>query len=158
TPDAEMSRVWLDEWLLGKIVSRTLIDLDIGESWAWNLTNMLKLMVSHQDWAQKLTKPGRISRKRAAYNILQTWLKDSEMQRFIGVNRYQDILWFNQEAFTEWLWWMYAISVIQTLNTDLTVDEISGQIMASYDIVSILRKAEKESNYQLELLLRAASV
>ncbi len=158
TPDAEMSRVWLDEWLLGKIVSQALVDLGLDESSAWRATNTTKLMVSHQDWAQELTKPGRISRKRAAYNILQTWLKDSDVQRFIGVNRYQGMLWFNKEAFNEWLWWMYAISVIQAITTDVSGDQLSADIMARYDIIALLKKAEKESKYQLELLLRAASI
>jgi glycosidase len=158
TPDVEMSRVWMDEWLLGKILSQALVDLGLDEASAWRATNTTKLLVTHQDWAQALSKPGRISRQRAAYNILQIWLKDSDVQRFIGVNRYQGMLWFNKEAFGEWLWWMYAISVVQAITTEQTVEQTSKQILACYDVIAILKKAEKASNYQLELLLRAASV
>ncbi len=158
TPDPEMSRVWMDEWLLGKILNQTIFDLGLDESGAWRATNTTKLLITHQDWAQVLTKPGRISRQRAAYNILQTWLKDSDVQRFIGVNRFQGMLWFNKEAFAEWLWWMYAVSVVQAINTNQTSEQLSKQIMAFYDVVAILKKAEKASKYQLELLLRAASI
>jgi len=36
-----------------------------------------------------------------AYQVLQSLLRDNEVQRFLQVNRYQDVLWFNGEAFEE---------------------------------------------------------
>jgi hypothetical protein len=158
TSNAEMSRAWVDEWLLGKILVQACTDLGLEENDALRVSSTVKLLIGHEDWTQELEKPGRVSRKRAAYNVLQYWLKDNDFQRFIGVNRYQGVLWFNRESFAEWLWWMYAISVAQAIASGEESEKVSKEILAYYDVIAALQKAEKDSNYQLELLLRSASV
>jgi glycosidase len=158
TPNTEMSRAWVDEWLLGKILVQALVDMELEEMEAWRAANTVRLLISHQDWSQELEKPGRVSRKRAAYNVLQKWLKDSDVQHYLGVNRYQGVLWFKKEAFAEWLWWMFAVSVAQAIASGEPDEQVSKKILGYYDVVTALLRAEKDSNYQLELLLRSASV
>ncbi len=157
TPDPELSRAWVDEWLLGKIMAQCMSDLGMTEPEAWRAAGIVKLLISHQDWTSPLEAPEKTTKKSAAYHVLQRWLKDSDVQRFIGVNRYQGILWYNRELFEEWLWWMFAIAVTQVLSASETGEQASGQISAYFDVITALQKAEKASQYQIELLLQAAS-
>jgi glycosidase len=157
----EQSRTLIDEWLLGKIIATTLIDLEVPEPDAWRFVATIKILVSHQNWLDWNGKP-----KERVYSHLRDLLKDFEVQRYIGVNRYQDILWFNQESFEQLLWWLFASSVI-----DLTVDQsgtpaadgepaaqVAQLIIDNYDIIKRLQKAEQESRYQVERLLEAAKL
>jgi hypothetical protein len=157
SPDPELSRDWVDEWLLGKITAQCMIDLGMTDPEAWRSVGIAKLLISHQDWAKLINAQGEKGKKHAAFNILQKWLKDSDVQRFIGVNRYQGVLWFNRELFEEWLWWMFAVAVTQIITTTELSESISGQISACFDVIAALQKAEKASQYQVELLLEASA-
>ena len=44
--------------------------------------------------------------KSIAYQILSSILSDSDALNYLGVNRYQDVLWFNKEAFEDLMWWL----------------------------------------------------
>jgi glycosidase len=106
------SRSWIDEWLLGKIIAGALRDLGLDEEKAWRAVGVVKLLTTHQRWFEaKAPDKGR------AYGVLESWLQDGEVQGFLQVNRYQDVLWFNQEAFDQLLWWMLAMAAV-TLSAD----------------------------------------
>ena len=157
SPDAELSRAWVDEWLLGKILAQCMVDLGMTEPEAWRAAGITKLLISHQEWADTLDQSTKANKKHVASNILQKWLKDSDVQRFIGVNRYQGVLWYNRELFEEWLWWMFAIAVSQAITSTETSEQITTAISGYYDVITALQKAEKASQYQVELLLQAAA-
>ena len=147
---AEQSRTWIDEWLLGKIIASALHDLGLEEHAAWRSVAMIKMLIGHQEWFNSHTP-----QKDGAFSALQDWLKDDHIQRFLGVNRYQGILWFNKEAFDELLWWLFALAVI-----DITAGQPAGQvpelIAGSYAVIQKLQEAQELSAYQLEKLLEAA--
>jgi hypothetical protein len=88
--------------------------------------------------------------------VLESWLRDDEVQRFLQVNRYGGALWFNKEAFEQLLGWMLRVAVVA-----LTVDplrskaEVAQEIAACYELVAKLQQAEEESGYQVEGLLEA---
>jgi hypothetical protein len=73
----------------------------------------------------------------------------------MGVNRYQDILWFNKEAFQEILWWMYTCSVIKTCQKTEKSEELSLEIVAQHQVILELLKAAEGSGYKVEPMLEA---
>jgi hypothetical protein len=143
------SRSWIDEWLLGKITTGVLRDLGLDDMTAWQTVTAVKLLTTHQRWFEM-----QISEKTAAYQVLESWLRDSEVQGFLQVNRYQDILWFNQEAFEQLLSWMLLVATI-VLNAESgrSATEVTEEIVRCYDIIQQLRQAEQQSEYQVEKLL-----
>jgi hypothetical protein len=143
------SRSWIDEWLLGKVMAGTLQDLGLDESEAWQAVGVIKLLTSHQRWSA-VGAPGD---EMQPHQILETLLKDDEVQQFLRVNRYQDGLWFNKEAFEQLLWWLLAVVEIHTA-VHLPAAEAGEEILACYDVVRQLRQAEDHSGYQVEELLR----
>ena len=146
----EISRTWIDEWLLGKIITNALRDLGSEEHLAWRSVGIIKILNSQQDWYDK-----QVPRKLRSYRALKSWLSVSEIHQFLGVNRYQDILWFNKESFEELIWWMFTISLIEISATDDLTNNVTAQVIERYDIIRALSKAAKETGYQIEGLLNA---
>src|SRR5262249_44691394 len=109
TDCARQSRSWLDEWLLGRLLARALQDLGLDEPQAWAAGQLVGLLTTHQCWFQ----PGAPADRRP-YRVLESLLKDSEGQQFLRVNRFQDVLWYTQEALEELLWWLFAVAVVQS--------------------------------------------
>ncbi len=147
---ATISRAWIDEWLLGKIIANTLKKMGLSDEISWRSVGIIKILISHQDWFDT-----KISKDQFAYYILRSWLRDNEFQGFLGINRYQDILWFNKEAFQEILWWMYLASLIKTCQKMDQPEVISQEIIAQYEVILELLKAAEESSYQVETILEA---
>ena len=147
----QISRSWIDEWLLGKIIAGALRDLGLDEGAAWQAVATIKILTSHQRWFE-IQAP----KKKWTYRVLESWLKDDEVQRFLQVNRYRGVLWFNKEAFEQLLWWMLLPAVV-TISADplRPPAEVAQEIVALYDVVKKLQRAEEESGYQVEKLLEA---
>ena len=103
----EISRTWIDEWLLTKTISAGLLDLGLSRLDIEKSLTLIRLMAGHADWYDRFGKD-----EEPSSSILQAWLKDPELQRYLKINRYQDILWFNREAFEELLWWLYTASLV----------------------------------------------
>jgi glycosidase len=89
----------------------------------------------------------------SAHTVLENLLKDDEVQQFLRVNRYGDVLWFNKEAFEQLLWWLFAVAAVQITATR-PMAEAAADILAAYELVRQLHQAEEQSGYQLEELLR----
>jgi hypothetical protein len=145
---AEISRSWIDEWLLGKIIAGTLQELGMSEDTARRAITLVKILVKHRP-PEKL--PPAFS--------LHALLSDVAVQSYIGMNRYQDVLWFNKETFEELVWWLYATSVITTTASKKVEEpaaEFAKAILDLYEAVQRLLQAESESGFQVEKLLEAS--
>jgi glycosidase len=93
----------------------------------------------------------------AASLVLESVLRDSDVQRFIGVNRFQGVLWFNQESFEELLWWLLLVGVMEAqAELGRPAEEVSGLVTARYAVVRRLREAAARSEHQVEKLLEAS--
>ncbi len=157
----QQSRSWLDEWLLGRIVTGALQDMGLdGGAVGWGLA-AIKVLISHQRCYEMCTAEGRPDRSKGplvepkrAYRLLESWFQDSDVQQFLRVNRYHDVLWFNKEAFDQMLGWTLTVAVIETAANPLCgADEVAEEIVACYNVVKQLQQAEEASGYQVERLL-----
>jgi glycosidase len=146
---AQISRSGIDEWLLGKIVASVLQDLGLDEGSAWWAVSTIKVLVAHQRWFE--IHDGQEGR---SYQVLQSWLQDDEVQRYLHVNRHQGVLWFNQEAFEQLRWWMLATATLAiSADLELSPDEAAEQVTACDNVLRQLREAEQASEYRVERLL-----
>ena len=146
----EQSLSWLDEWQFSKIINETYLAMGITEPAAWRLNVALHLLVSQQSWFQDMGK-------KPLKQILEHWLADSDVQRFLGVNRHKDILWFNQESFEEFVWYMVVIAILETTSLPrMSAALVLETILSVYEIAGGLLKAEKLSAYQVAKLLEAS--
>ena len=154
---AEQSRTWIDEWLLGKIIAGALKEMGLSQHAVQRASSLVRIITTHQAWCQAEEQGKPAAR---AYRMLQSWLKDSEVQAFMRVNRYQDVLWYNKESFEELLWWLYAAGAVCVLShvmqSDADVSATAQELIANYELVDKLLRAENASEYQVEKLLEAA--
>jgi hypothetical protein len=148
----QISRSWIDEWLLGKIMAGVLQEMGLDEVAAWEAVTVIKLMTEHRRWfelGQEEAHP--------AYVALRTWLRDNEAQAFLGINRHQGILWFRKESFDELLWWMLVVAAVEIgADPERTDEEAAQGIVSAYELIRKLEEAEAVSQYQVEELLEAA--
>jgi glycosidase len=148
---AAQSRSWMDEWLLAKLVAGALQDLGLDEEAAWWAVGIVKVLINHQGWFESAASG------KQAHQILVSWLRDNEVQRFVQVNRYGGILWFNQEALEQLLTWMLTIASIEiSADPQRTSRAIAKDIVGCYDVVEKLQQAEKASEFQIVKLIEAA--
>lgn len=147
---AEISRSWIDEWLLGKIITGTLQELGMEQDAARRAITLVKILIKHRT-------PGN---QPVIFN-LQSLFSDRAVQAYLGVNRYQDVLWFNKEAFEELIWWLYATAIINITASGekvTPVKDVPKGILALYKDVQQIFEAESKSGCQVEKLLEAAEV
>jgi hypothetical protein len=85
--------------------------------------------------------------------LLQALLRDDQVQQLMQVNRHQDILWFNKEAFEQLAWWLLVVATIHA-TAHLPAAQQGQQILASFEVLQQLLRAEEQSGYQVEELLR----
>ena len=145
----QRSRSWLDEWLLSKIIGNTLRDLKADDTAASQGVRLVGLLTSNQRWFE-MEGPEELR----AYRTLESLLKDGDGQQFLGINRYEEIVWFNGESFEELLWWLYVAAVIQIcVDPSLAAAEVSAALVEHHKVIDELRQAAEKSEYQVEVLL-----
>jgi len=140
----EVSRSWLDEWQLGRILAGVLRDFDPDEQQADYAVTVVKLLTAHQHWFES----GDTGR---SYEVLPSLFRDTDVQRALQINRYQGILWFNKEAFQQLLWWMFVIATV--IYSAQSPERPSPGILTCWETVRKLQTASEASGYQVEKLL-----
>jgi glycosidase len=139
---AGQSRAWLDEWLLGSSIERALRDFGADEGRAARALAAVKIATEHQGWLAASALPQK---------TLAAMLADQDVRRYIGVNRYQGLLWFNKEQLEELLWWLMlaATILVRSEGGEALIDK--GEAL-----VQRITEAADASGYQLEKLLARA--
>ncbi len=149
----QQSRSWMDEWLLNKVIADTLKGLGIDDGTAWRSVGVAQILIDHQRWFAMDELP----KKKRPYVVLENGLRSRVVRQFIQVNRYDNILWFNHEGYTKWLWWLWLLAVVDsTATTRRSATKVVEQMLERYDVVQKLQQAEEQSEYQVEKLLTAA--
>ncbi|HEY3343126.1 MAG TPA: alpha-amylase family glycosyl hydrolase [Anaerolineae bacterium] len=141
----QRSRSWIDEWQLGKAITEALHGLGLDDQQAAHILALIKLLTMHGHWYTLLgaDEPPHSQTRR----VLTTLLADPDVQTYLHVNRYRDVLWFNKECFDQLLNWLVWLAELQPADT--------LPPYSSTHIVDALRRAEALSEYQVEKLLAA---
>ncbi|MFN7036416.1 MAG: hypothetical protein ACK4SN_08615, partial [Bellilinea sp.] len=138
---------WIEEWRLMDAVMETAHQIGVDGAVSWRIPPTLRILINHQDWYEKLATQS-LSR------IMEFWLSDLEVQRFIGVNRYKDVLWYNQEAYKEFIWWMNWVAVMNEVGKRASTHaSILETLLASNDIAKKFLQAEQLSGFQIANLM-----
>lgn len=145
---AEQTLSWMDEWQLNRQIEKTLLELGKDRSQVTRNLQTIRILILQQRWFERTEKSPR--------KFLENWLSNPDIQHFLGVNRYQDILWFNKESFEEFISWMNIIAVINLGSTPgITSSEILELMYQLLDFDRQFKRAIKKSQYRLQNLLQA---
>ncbi len=148
SPDENLRVIsWMDEWQLNKVMTDAFRSFGTEEINVSRYLAIVRLLIQEHHWYTRLGSSSLVS-------ILETWLSSAEIRNFLNINRHQDILWFNKEAFEEFVWWMMALVVFERVKEpQATAAATIERILGAYEIVQKLIKAEKSSDYQVNKLL-----
>ncbi len=144
--EARCSR--LDEWLLGKTIAGSMRNLGHDDAAARRAVTTVGILIR--------TVPlllAALAHDDAAYSFLAAALRDSEMQAFLGINRFQGVLWFNHESFRELLQRLQAAGTVSVLGDGKP--RTTRRLQRLRAVLAELRQAEKASGYQVQRLLEA---
>ncbi len=137
-----------DEWLLRSRVGDVLADCGHNAQQVTSDLHLLQILIAYH---QKLRQHD-IAELNGA---LRSMLEDATVQQFIGVNRFQDTVWFNKEQAEFLVASMIAVAAVMTLD--------GGAPAAVGDVVTLCKTAESwmekiaQSKYRLADLMSLLS-
>jgi glycosidase len=144
----EQSRGWIDEWMFDRILRGVFDELGFDDKNTWEGMSLIKIFTSHQNWNQS-------GEELHAYTVLESFMNDSEVQQFLQINRYKEVLWFNKETFELLLSWMLftgIIGIIATAQKDKNEKRFNA-ITDVYAVIERLRQAAVQSEYRVGTLI-----
>lgn len=148
---AEQSRAGIDDWLLGKILDQFFSELSFPSLEVQRIILLLKILTSHQYWC-----PSDEKVQRTAHQSMETLLRDGEVQAFLQVNRFREILWFNKESFDELCDWLMSITTVEAIRKGKSdPQQMIRDIRKCVELVKKFKEAEQLSGFQVEKLLEA---
>ena len=145
-----ISRSWLDDWLLGRVIERALRGLEVSPAAARRALATIKLFIGYRHWLGEVESWEDVE----AHQLLRQVLREPMGQAYLGVNRFEDKLWFNQESFEQFLWYLMLLETLEQL-ANHKLEQARKELAACYELIVQLQAAEEESEYQLDKLLAA---
>jgi hypothetical protein len=133
----------VDDWLLGKLIRQAFAGLSVAQDQLNDRLVLLKTLLRQDNW---LFDP-QADLKEA----VQSWFGNAQLQSWLKVHRFNGILWFNQEAMEEWLWWVLVLSAHHILVK--SKQDIPKQVVILHNGVQKLKNVVIESGYQVEKLI-----
>lgn len=147
-PDA-VSRSWIDEWMLGKLIETVLSEIGFDEENVWQAGKLLRILTQHQNWIDPLSGEAWKAR-----DLVRNLLNDPDVRQLIRVNRHRDVLWFQKEGFERLMQWLVVSRLIAILSDEES--STAERLKAVRELNAMFRKiesAKKKSKYQVEKLL-----
>lgn len=137
----------LKEWRLKRYLEDALRQSGCKEAEIQDLLLALDIGIAQQNWYKNF-KPGSFQA------TLQKWFSEPEIQYFLKINRYNEILWFNREAFTDFTWWVSILPMIQLASKEEAgATDLFETALHLFDFITALEEIVKESSYQVEKLI-----
>jgi len=144
---AEISRSWLDEWGVLRVVRAELESLGLDPSQVHRAETILKLLIRQQNWVVHVPDKSEMA-------LIESWFSEEEIRTFLNINRHRGKLWFNKEAFEDMMWWMMTIALVQLISDPTkSLPEVVEMLFEAYERIKTILDAEEQSEYQVEKLL-----
>ena len=113
---AVISVSWMEEFLLSRIIEQSFVQSGYDDFSANRQLQLIKIIILLPDWmANAAENPGF---------AFQSLFQYQEVQKFLGVNLYQDVLYYNYESLVELLAAFYTMMVLNLSLDDQTEHKI----------------------------------
>ena len=85
------------------------------------------------------------------------WLANSDIQRYLDIHRFEEVLWFNKERFDAFVWWMAVLAVFGALSEPkASASLLVERLLLVYQVAQKLLQAGQKSGYQVAKLIDRA--
>jgi hypothetical protein len=156
---------WLFEWQFTRILQETGRALGLDGPAVDEIGRLQRLLVAYQHWYAQVGK-------QSLAEVFEGWLSDPDVQSYLSINRYEDVLWFNKERFDNLVRWLLLLAVFETPVATPTASSSSPasttgaastpsaawlleRLLLAYAMIEKLQKAGDVSGYQIDKLLAA---
>ena len=137
-----VARGWIDRWCLDIAVREALEGLGSRAQEARQETAACRLFIRHQAWYSPRSSEETPAR------MLERLLRDDDMRRFLRIHRFDDVVWFDREAYRALTWWLEAVAAVGSHGG--TVPATAPAWQATIDA---LVDAESHADYRLDALM-----
>jgi len=144
----ELARSWLNEWYVGSTLADLLIRLGEDREAARRHVLAVDLMLAGVGWEKRSEDPAS-----GLHELVVEVFASPEGQQFLGVHRYDDVLWFHREAFERLAGWFIVTAAVDSITGDV---DMSTEVITNLGraIERLLATAER-SGYRVSDLLEA---
>ena len=136
----------MDEWRLGRAIEESMSAAGHTPVEIQNAIQAIRIGMHQHDW---YVQAGSQNEKQ----LLKKWLSDLEIQNFLKVNRYNDILWYNRESFSELLTWMQVIALVENQKEMVTRSTLAETLIGTGQMMGKIKLMDKKSAYQVLKLI-----
>jgi hypothetical protein len=163
------SRSWIDEWLLGKLLLSAFEEWGLNAEEQYRALAMVKILTTHQLWfepksSEEASSEGTRQERPApdrppgTSRVLRALLGDTEIQEYLRINRYQEILWYHDESLDQLLTGLYLAAAVEALSSYPGDPVRCARLIHSRKaILDRIHRAKENSQYEVERLLAAVS-
>jgi glycosidase len=138
-----------DEWQFGKLLANAYQQLGDDNSLAWSMVARVRLLIILSNWHNDL-------QSQPAAQSLKSWLAEEAIRRFLDINRFKDVLWFNKEAFEELCWWLLALAAIESAaEPQMDATRFVEKMVNTQQFIQELLDAKDLSKFQVANLIEA---
>jgi glycosidase len=140
-----------DHWDLGRKLREIFRQFGASEEEAWRIADIAKAVLSKTKAAPFLEEKTKFDAADFAALIIEENYLDEDFRRILGINIFDDILWFNKEGFENALFYSSLFFLIESDSVvRVAIDERIDRIAKIYDV---LVNSEKKSGYRLDKLV-----
>lgn len=142
----ERTLSWIEEWHLGNAIEKTMKESGYSYEEIQSALLAVKIAVKNQTWL--------IDRNQQSVELLlKNWFSDINIQSFVHVNRYNDVLWYNRESFNELLTLLQITALIESQKEGTSSSAIAENLIQIDEIFKKIRSKVKQSGYQVLKLI-----
>jgi hypothetical protein len=125
------SRAAFDDWLMDLLLQPVFHGFGLDSEGTRRATTTLRLLISHAP-----------AQPRDTFQFLNNLLADEEVQRLMKINRFEGVIWFNQEGFQDALDWL---GIVQLINGNtLPLNELEAAAKESeFKLVKLMELVRK---------------
>ncbi len=145
--DYQNNTYFIDDRMLDKALVRNFGNLGAKEAEALQEALLLKILIIFKDGL-------KIDKKSPARPYFEQLFSNSDVQKYIRINRFQNELYFNKEKFKDLLFWLFILTLLNiVIQGDKKKTMPASQINNAYrSLQTYLQDAEK-AGYQADKFL-----
>jgi glycosidase len=141
----------MNEWFLDRRLGRLFAASGMTEHLAERAVRLVKILIANESWflAESENTPGERLRK---------FFTDADIGMYLGENRYENVLWFNREAYRSFVSWLFLVAMAESaVRTEREPAEAAADISRVIENVRIWLEPLDASGYRVDRLLEAVT-
>ena len=136
-------------WDLGRKLREIFCRLGASEYEAWRIIDIARIVLSKTKLAPFWEEGKKFNAAEFSALILEENYLDEDFRRVLGINIFDDVIWFNKEGFEDVLFYSSLFFMVEG-SVEIPSDERIDRIAKIYEV---LIKAKEKSGYRFDNLL-----